>query len=99
MSVRRSLVVATLFAGAPLAAQRPAALPRPLRGLDAYVTAALRVWDVPGLAVAVVQDDSVVLARGLGVRRIGDTARVPERRLFAIASCTEAFRPAALTRL
>src|SRR5438046_1457555 len=43
MSVRRSLVVATLFAGSPLAAQRPAALPRPLRALDASVTAARRV--------------------------------------------------------
>ncbi|PYO36844.1 MAG: hypothetical protein DMD74_02880 [Gemmatimonadetes bacterium] len=99
MSVRRSLVVATLFAGSPLAAQRPAALPRPLRGLDAYVTAALRVWDVPGLAVAVVKDDSVVLARGFGVRRMGDTARVTERTLFAIASCTKAFTAAALAML
>src|SRR5207253_4572788 len=72
---------------------------RPLRGLDAYVTAALRVWDVPGLAVAVVKDDSVVLARGFGVRRMGDTARVTERTLFAIASCTKAFTAAALAML
>ena len=59
MSRGRSLLVAVL-AAAPLAAQRPATLPRPLRGLDVYVTAALRAWDVPGLAVAVVKDDSVV---------------------------------------
>src|SRR3989442_6420241 len=51
MSRGRSLLVAVV-AAAPLAAQRPATLPRPLRGLDAYVTAALRTWDVPGLAVA-----------------------------------------------
>src|SRR5256885_12959157 len=95
MSRGRSLLVA-VRAAAPLAAQRPATLPRPLRGLDAYVTAALRTWDVPGLAVAVVKDDSVVWARGFGVRRLGDTARVTERTLFAIASCTKAFTATAL---
>ena len=81
MSVGRSLLAAILVVS-PLAAQRPAALPRPLRGLDAYVVAALRDWDVPGLSVAVVKDDSVVLARGFGVRRMGDTARVTERTLW-----------------
>ena len=98
MSRGRSLLVAVL-AAAPLAAQRPATLPRPLRGLDVYVTAALRTWDVPGLAVAVVKDDSVVWARGFGVRRLGDTARVTERTLFAIASCTKAFTATALAML
>ena len=98
MSVGRSLLAAILVAS-PLAAQRPAALPRPLRGFDAYVVAALRDWDVPGLSVAVVKDDSVVLARGFGVRHMGDTARVTERTLFAIASCTKAFTAAALAML
>ena len=98
MSVGRSLLAAILVVS-PLVAQRPAALPRPLRGLDAYVVAALRDWDVPGLSVAVVKDDSVVLARGFGVRRLGDTTRVTERTLFAIASCTKAFTAAALAML
>jgi CubicO group peptidase (beta-lactamase class C family) len=98
MNVGRSLAVLLLLA-APLAAQRPAALPRPLRDLDAYLTRALHDWDVPGLAIAVVKDDSVVMARGFGLRRLGDTARVTERTLFAIASCTKAFTAAALAML
>lgn len=80
-----------------LAAQRR--LPTPLRGFDAYVAEAVRHWAIPGLAVAVVKDDSVVYAQGFGVRRLGDTARVTSRTLFAIGSCTKAFTALALALL
>jgi CubicO group peptidase (beta-lactamase class C family) len=52
-------------------AARLAAQAAPLAGLDAYITQAMRDWDVPGLAIAVVKDDSVVYARGFGVRERG----------------------------
>jgi CubicO group peptidase (beta-lactamase class C family) len=41
---------------------------------------------VPGLAIAVVKDDAVVLVRGYGVRKLGDAAPVDEHTLFAIGS-------------
>jgi CubicO group peptidase (beta-lactamase class C family) len=66
-------------------------VPRALVGLDAYVTQALKDWDVPGLAIAVVQGDSVVYAKGFGVRALGRSEPVDARTMFAIGSCTKAF--------
>ncbi len=71
----------------------------PLDGLDAEIARAMRDWDVPGLALAIVKDDEVVLARGYGVRKLGAEARVDEHTVFAIASCTKAFTAAALALL
>ena len=48
-----------------LVANASAATPTPLKGLDAYVHKAMKQWQVPGLAVAVVKDGKVVLARDL----------------------------------
>ena len=98
-----NLVAVALALGAPLAAaqrpSRPLPSPSQLRGYEAYVAEALRTWGIPGLALAVVKDDSVVFARGFGVRRLGEATPVTERTLFAIASCTKAFTAAALAML
>jgi CubicO group peptidase (beta-lactamase class C family) len=71
----------------------------PLRGFDAYVEQALRDWRVPGVAVAVVRNDSVVFIKGYGVRELGKPARVNAHTLFAIGSSTKAFTAAALALL
>jgi CubicO group peptidase (beta-lactamase class C family) len=46
-----------------------------------------------------VKDDTLVLARGWGVRTLGRPEPVTDRTLFAIASCTKAFTAAALAIL
>jgi CubicO group peptidase (beta-lactamase class C family) len=89
-----ALLAAALLAPAPARAQKGR-----LRGLDAYVTSSMRDWQVPGLALAVVHGDTVVYARGYGVRQVGDTARVDTHTLFAIGSNTKAFTTAALGML
>jgi CubicO group peptidase (beta-lactamase class C family) len=71
----------------------------PLAGLDAYVERARRDWEVPGLAVAVVRDDSVVFLRGYGVRALGAADPVDAHTLFANASTTKAFTAAAAAAL
>src|SRR5215813_3918941 len=53
--------------------------------LDAYVARALKEFEVPGIAIAVVKD--------------GEVALVDERTLFGIASNTKAFTAAALAIL
>jgi CubicO group peptidase (beta-lactamase class C family) len=63
----------------------------PLKGFDEYVTRSMAAWRIPGLAVAVVHADSVVLARGYGVRTLGKPEPVDENTLFAIGSATKAF--------
>jgi CubicO group peptidase (beta-lactamase class C family) len=70
-----------------------------LQGLDAWIEAAMAAWEVPGLAVGVVVGDSVVLARGYGVTRLGDAEAVDEHTIFAIASTTKAFTSASLALL
>jgi CubicO group peptidase (beta-lactamase class C family) len=67
--------------------------------LGPVVERARREFDVPGIAVAIVKDGKVVLARGYGVRRIGQPAPVTARSLFRIASNTKAFTAAALAIL
>ncbi len=77
----------------------PAAARDPLKGLDAYILKAMKDWEVPGLAVAVVKDDKVILAKGYGVKEIGKTDPVDENTLFAIGSNTKAFTATALALL
>ena len=67
--------------------------------LDAYIAKARADWDVPGMAVAVVKDGQVVLAKGYGVRELGGTGPVDDQTLFAIASNSKAFTSAALAIL
>ncbi|MGH9898304.1 MAG: serine hydrolase [Pyrinomonadaceae bacterium] len=71
----------------------------PLNGFDDYVRKAMKEWEVPGLAIAVVKDDKVVFSKTYGVRKLGDPTPVDERTMFAIASCTKAFTAAALAML
>ena len=89
--LKRLLVLAV--AASPLAAQSPTALPK---DFDAYVARVMRQFQVPGMAIAVVKDGRVVLAKGYGVRRFGDPTPVDERTLFGIASNTKAFTATAL---
>lgn len=56
-------------------------------------------FDVPGIAVAVVKDGKVVLAKGYGVRKLGGAAPVTPQSLFRIASNSKAFTTAALAIL
>lgn len=79
---------------APRAALRP-----DLGRLDAYIERARAQWDVPGLAVAIVKDGRVVLAKGYGAKQKGGRERVDGETLFAIASNTKAFTVAALAIL
>jgi CubicO group peptidase (beta-lactamase class C family) len=84
---------------AALGMRAAAAAQAPLADLDAYVHKAMAQWKVPGLAVAVVKDGKVVLARGYGVRELGKPERVDADTLFDIGSNTKAFTAAVLGTL
>jgi CubicO group peptidase (beta-lactamase class C family) len=70
-----------------------------LAGLDDYVSQAMKTFHVPGVAVSVVKDGKLVLAKGYGVRKMGESAQVDEHTLFGIGSNTKAFTTAALAML
>lgn len=89
------LCAAFLLARPPMATAQPA----PLEGLDSYVEQAMVEWNVPGLSLAVVKDDSVVYIQGYGVREQGTEKLVDENTLFAIGSTTKAFTSALVGQL
>jgi CubicO group peptidase (beta-lactamase class C family) len=70
-----------------------------LTGFDEYVNKSLKDWEVPGVAIAIVKGDQVVLVKGYGVRKLGEPATVDERTLFAIGSSSKAFTAAAVAML
>jgi CubicO group peptidase (beta-lactamase class C family) len=70
-----------------------------LNGFDDYVRKAMKEWEVPGVAIAIVKDDQIVLARGYGVREVGEAALVDEQTLFAIGSSSKAFTAASIAIL
>src|SRR3989442_14887063 len=78
---------------AGLSPQAAISLPR---DFDAHVARTMKQFEVPGLAIAVVKDGKGVLAKGYGVRPLGDSAPVGERTLFRLASNTKALPATAL---
>ncbi|TYZ08087.1 serine hydrolase [Hymenobacter lutimineralis] len=89
-----------LLLAQPVAAQAPASPvtspPLDQAALDAVVNRTLKAFDVPGIAVAVVKDGQVVLAKGYGVSSLATKAPMDANTLFGIASNTKAFTAAAL---
>ncbi len=66
---------------------------------DKYVDSVLTTFNVPGISIAVVKDDNVVLSKGYGIKHIDDTAKVDAHTLFPIASNSKAFTAMALAVL
>jgi CubicO group peptidase (beta-lactamase class C family) len=67
--------------------------------LDSYVASSMKTFDVPGMAVAIVKDGKTLVAKGYGVRKLGDPTAVDEFTTFGIGSNTKAFTTAALATL
>jgi CubicO group peptidase (beta-lactamase class C family) len=78
--------------GAPVTGMAP-------QKIDATVTRAMKAFEVPGIAVAIVKDGKVVFAKGYGVRELGKPQAVDADTLFQIGSNTKAFTAAALAIL
>lgn len=65
--------------------------PNPLVALEKFIEEKRRELNVPGVAVAIVQEDRVIFARGFGMRNVEEGLPVTPNTLFAIGSCTKAF--------
>ncbi|NVO01874.1 MAG: serine hydrolase, partial [Bacteroidetes bacterium] len=70
-----------------------------LNKLDEYFNQAFKDWKVPGMAIGIVKNDSLIFAKGYGLRDVEKTDKVDANTLFAIASNTKAFTSAALATL
>lgn len=85
------VIAGLLFSGVSLAA--------PPVDLDARINAKMQELGVPGMAVSIVEDGRVVLARGYGVRKLGSNDAVDAETIFPIGSVSKAFTSAALAVL
>jgi len=67
--------------------------------VDRIVSDTMTAWRTPGFAVAVVDGDKVILARGYGLEELGKSAPITADTLFEIASTTKAFTATAMAML
>jgi CubicO group peptidase (beta-lactamase class C family) len=67
--------------------------------VDNLVNRTLTAFNVPGIAVAIVKDGKVILAKGYGVKSIQTNEKLDANTLFGIASNSKAFTSAALAML
>ena len=67
--------------------------------LDSYIERGMRLWQIPGLSIAIVKDGKVIVSRGYGVREVGKPGKVDENTLFIIASNSKLFTGTALANL
>ncbi len=98
-SLRHLLFATTVSLLAALPAVAADTTPAASPDFDDYVDKVRNSFDVPGIAVAVVKDGKIVLAKGYGVRDVDSGAPVTADTLFAIASNTKAFTAASLNML
>ena len=98
MKVMRRLAPITLLAVALLVFGKSATGVREndaMANLDAFITRALKQYQVPGAAVAVVQNGKVALLKGYGVRDVTKPGAVNENTIFQLASVTKTLTAAA----
>jgi len=72
-------------------ASRSARAKQALAGFDSVVERGLKSLNVPGVALAVVVDDKVILAKGFGFRDLENKLSMTKDTLLAIGSATKAF--------
>ncbi|MCY9514385.1 serine hydrolase [Paenibacillus apiarius] len=70
-----------------------------LEGFSSYIEQQMDRWKVPGLAVAVIKDQEIVMAEGYGFRNAEAGLKVTPETMFAIGSCTKAFTALAAGQL
>jgi CubicO group peptidase (beta-lactamase class C family) len=98
MTLVRRVAFTSLFALALLLSSQsasPAAGDDPVVKLDAFITKALKEYQVPGAAIAVVQNGKAVLVKGYGVRDVTKPGAVDENTIFQLASVTKTLTGAA----
>ena len=62
-----------------------------LDSLDLFINQLIEDFDVPGLSVGIVRNDSIIYSKGFGTREIKTNNAVNENTLFAIGSISKSF--------
>lgn len=71
--------------------KKPSGLSLFLEHYESYFKTHMAANGIPGAAVAIVKDDSVVFMKGFGYRELGRSGKVDEETLFRIGSLSKGF--------
>lgn len=83
----------------PAMAQKKTSADKRLAGLDAELEKVLKIWNAAGFAVAVVEKNKIIYAKGFGYRDYENKIPVTPNTLFAIGSSSKAFTCGLLGKL
>ena len=67
--------------------------------LDKDARDTIAAWHLPGLAIAVVQNDKVIFVKAYGIKEVGKSQPITADTLFEIGSTTKAFTATAMAML
>ncbi|MDE3253227.1 MAG: serine hydrolase [Bacteroidota bacterium] len=67
--------------------------------LESYIRKGMKDWQIPGLAIAIVQDGKTIFMKGFGERNLATHEKVDENTLFMIASNSKLFTATSLSQL
>ncbi len=96
--MKTTLILAIFLLTTGLRAKEPPPA-QALAGIDAVIEQELKTFQVPGVAVAVVVGDEVVLSKGYGLRDVEKKLSMAAETQMPIASVTKQFTVAALATL
>lgn len=67
--------------------------------LDVFINREMKRWNMPGMAIAIVKDGKVIVAKGYGYADVAKKTPVTENTVFQIASNSKAFTGTSLALL
>ncbi|MGH7507985.1 MAG: serine hydrolase domain-containing protein [Gemmatimonadales bacterium] len=93
------LLIGTLACLVAFATVTAAQTPAPIAAVERYVTAELARQRIPGLSVAILRGDRLVLARGYGYANLEHHVRATDSTVYQVGSVTKQFTAAAVVML
>ncbi len=100
MNALRIGLLTTAYLFASLAFATPTStIEQKNKNIEASINKAMKAFQVPGVAVAIVKDNKIVMSKGFGLTEYGTNHKVNGDTLFGIASNTKAMTAALLANL
>lgn len=62
-----------------------------LDSLNSFINQVIKDFEVTGISVGIVQNDSIIYSKGFGLREIGKDLKVNDRTIFGIGSISKSF--------
>lgn len=70
-----------------------------LQDFEQYVQKSMKEWNIPGMAIGIVQGDKVIYVQGFGVKTLGSQDLINPDTIFQIGSITKSFTAALIAML